>query len=92
MEGAAQTILQQLQDCHLVPDEAPVYQTRRRDRYARALTQLVGLDRAYACGCSRKDIEAALQARHNTEAPAGLERTDTLASVNIVWSPRAKAE
>jgi glutamyl-Q tRNA(Asp) synthetase len=63
VEGAAQTILQQLQDCHLVPDEAPVYQTRRRDRYARALTQLVGLDRAYACGCSRKDIEAALQAR-----------------------------
>jgi putative salt-induced outer membrane protein len=37
-------------------------------------------------------LKAALQARHNTEAPAGLERTDTLASVNIVWSPRAKAE
>jgi len=36
-------------------------------------------------------LKAALQARHNTEAPDGLERTDTLTSVNIVWSPRAKA-
>ncbi len=37
-------------------------------------------------------LKAALQARHNTEAPAGLERTDTLTSINIVWSPRAKAQ
>jgi putative salt-induced outer membrane protein len=36
-------------------------------------------------------LKAAFQARHNTEAPAGLARTDTLTSVNIVWSPRAKA-
>ena len=46
------------------------YRTRRRCTrpsdgigMPSALTQLVGLDRAYACGCSRKDIEAALQAR-----------------------------
>jgi glutamyl-Q tRNA(Asp) synthetase len=73
VDGAAQTILQQLQDCHLVPDEAPVYQTRRRDRYARALTQLMDLGRAYPCGCSRKDIEAALQAR-GTARPRHGER------------------
>ncbi|GAB2504699.1 DUF481 domain-containing protein [Arenimonas alkanexedens] len=36
-------------------------------------------------------LKAAFQARHNTEAPAGLERTDTLTSINIVWTPRAKA-
>ena len=36
-------------------------------------------------------LKAAFQARHNTEAPDGLERTDTLTSVNIVWSPRAKS-
>jgi glutamyl-Q tRNA(Asp) synthetase len=73
IEGAAQTILQQLQDCHLVPDEAPVFQTRRQDRYARALTQLVDRGRAYPCGCSRKDIEAALQSR-GTARPRHGER------------------
>lgn len=36
-------------------------------------------------------LKAGFQARHNTEAPDGVERTDTLTSVNIVWSPRAKA-
>lgn len=33
-------------------------------------------------------LKAGFQARHNTEAPEGVERTDTLTSVNIVWSPR----
>ena len=37
-------------------------------------------------------LKAALQARHNTDVPDDSERTDTLASVNIVWSPRAKAK
>ena len=37
-------------------------------------------------------LKAALQARHNSDAPADRERTDTLASVNIVWSPRSKAD
>lgn len=37
-------------------------------------------------------LKAALQARHNTDVPGNLERTDTLASVNIVWSPHAKSE
>lgn len=35
-------------------------------------------------------LKAAFQARHNTEVPVGTERTDTLASVNIVWSPKAE--
>lgn len=32
-------------------------------------------------------LKAAFQARHNTEVPVGTERTDTLTSVNIVWTP-----
>lgn len=34
-------------------------------------------------------LKAAFQMRHNTEVPVGTERTDTLTSVNIVWSPKA---
>ena len=34
-------------------------------------------------------LKAAVQVRHNTEVPVGTERTDTLTSVNIVWSPKA---
>jgi len=62
-DGAADTMLRQLHDCTLVPDEPPVYQTQRRDRYAQALAQLARVDRAYPCGCSRKDIETALLAQ-----------------------------
>lgn len=62
-DDATATILRQLTDCHLVPDEEPVVQSRRHDRYAAALAQLVAGGRAYACGCSRKDIDTALQAR-----------------------------
>lgn len=32
-------------------------------------------------------LKASIQARHNTEVQPGTERTDTLTSVNIVWSP-----
>ncbi|HEY9143774.1 MAG TPA: DUF481 domain-containing protein [Arenimonas sp.] len=34
-------------------------------------------------------LKAAFQARHNTEVPVGTENTDTLTSVNIVWTPAA---
>jgi glutamyl-Q tRNA(Asp) synthetase len=61
--GAAETILQQLHDCSLVPDEEPVWQSRRGPLYQRALDALVGAGRAYPCACSRKDIEQALTLR-----------------------------
>lgn len=35
-------------------------------------------------------LKAALQARHNTDVPSGVERTDTLTSVNVVWAPKKK--
>jgi glutamyl-Q tRNA(Asp) synthetase len=63
IDGTDRFILWQLQQCHLIPDEAPVFQTQRRERYALALGQLIDQRRAYACACSRKDIEAALQAQ-----------------------------
>ena len=70
-DGAADTILRQLHDCTLVPDEPPIYQTQRRDRYALALADLARMGRAYACGCSRKDIETALQAQGITRPRHG---------------------
>jgi len=55
--GADTLILQQLASCGLVPDEAPVWQSKRAARYQRALDQLVATGHAYPCACSRKDIE-----------------------------------
>jgi glutamyl-Q tRNA(Asp) synthetase len=60
--GAAETIMRQLHECLLVPDEEPVRQSSRGDLYQRALDALVQSHRAYPCACSRKDIEQALAA------------------------------
>jgi glutamyl-Q tRNA(Asp) synthetase len=61
--GAAETILQQLADCALVPDEVPVWQSQRDSLYQAALDHLMSEGRAYPCACSRKDIERALAAQ-----------------------------
>src|SRR6185369_1834932 len=58
--GAAETILQQLADCALVPDDEPVWQSQRDSLYQAALDQLIHEGRAYPYACSRKDIEHAL--------------------------------
>jgi glutamyl-Q tRNA(Asp) synthetase len=58
--GAAAEILRQLQDCRLLPDEAPVFQSQRTHLYRHALEQLMACARVYPCGCSRKDIETEL--------------------------------
>lgn len=59
---AAQTILQQLTACGLIPDEEPLYQTTRLAHYQQALDGLSDAQRAYPCACTRKDIESALAA------------------------------
>ena len=64
MGGAAETILAQLSALGLQPDEVPWVQSRRGDAYARALQQLLAAGRAYPCGCTRKDIDAAQPAPH----------------------------
>ncbi len=61
--GACDTILRQLEACGLVSDEPVLWQSRRGTLYQKALDQLVAAGRAYPCACSRKDIEAALEAQ-----------------------------
>ena len=61
--GAAEHSLAQLAACGLLPDETPVWQSRRGALYAAALARLVGSGWAYPCGCSRREIDAALAAR-----------------------------
>ena len=58
--GAAAVILRQLQDCGLVPDEPPVFQSQRLSLYRHALDQLLANAQAYPCSCSRKDIDSEL--------------------------------
>jgi len=60
--GTDAFILGQLAACGLVPDEAPVWQSRRGAFYQAALDKLALSGRAYPCGCSRKDIEDTLEA------------------------------
>jgi glutamyl-Q tRNA(Asp) synthetase len=59
--GADQTILQQLADCALVPDGPVLWQSQRHAAYQSALDALVQKGWAYPCGCSRKDIETAIE-------------------------------
>jgi glutamyl-Q tRNA(Asp) synthetase len=61
--GADRLILDQLTRCGLVPDEPPVWQSLREPLYAQALERLKASGWAYPCGCSRKDIDAALAAQ-----------------------------
>jgi glutamyl-Q tRNA(Asp) synthetase len=64
--GAAETILAQLADCGLVPDEPPLWQSARGAIYQQALDGLVARGLAYPCACSRKDVEDALAALGRT--------------------------
>jgi len=63
LAGAAETVLRQLADCSLLPDEPPQTQSQHLGRYTRARDRLIAHDLAYPCGCSRKDMEQALQAQ-----------------------------
>ena len=69
--GADRTIIRQLADCGLHPDEPPTYQSQRSAQYQAALSQLLAARRAYPCSCSRQDIEAALLALSQPRARGG---------------------
>ena len=60
--GADEEILRQLAAAGLVPDETPVWQSRRAALYQHALDRLLAAGWAYHCGCTRRDVEAALVA------------------------------
>jgi glutamyl-tRNA synthetase len=53
-----QAILDGLDWLGLDHDEGPYYQTRRFDRYAEVLRQLLDAGKAYHCWCSKERIEA----------------------------------
>jgi glutamyl-Q tRNA(Asp) synthetase len=61
--GADREILRQLAACGMVPDEPPAWQSQRGGLYQQGLDLLVARGQAYACGCSRRDIELALRAQ-----------------------------
>ena len=58
-EDLGHFILQQLSLCGLQSDAPVVWQSKRTALYQEALDALIARAQAYACACSRKDIEAA---------------------------------
>jgi glutamyl-Q tRNA(Asp) synthetase len=61
--GADAMVLSQLAQVWLLPDEPPVWQSKREAAYRAALDRLQASGWAYPCGCSRKDIAEAIAAR-----------------------------
>ena len=57
--GAAEVILAQLAAVGLLPDAPPLRQSSRGPAYQAALDALLQSGWAYACGCTRREIEAA---------------------------------
>ncbi len=60
--GAGEVILAQLARCGLVPDETPLWQSRRGAVYQDALSRLLASGLAYRCACTRSDIAQAMEA------------------------------
>jgi glutamyl-Q tRNA(Asp) synthetase len=59
VEGSASSILAALGRFGLHADAPPLYQSRRSDAYAAALQRLEHAGHAFACWCSRTDLDAA---------------------------------
>lgn len=57
--GTGEFILGQLAALGLLPDEPPVWQSRRGDIYQAALDRLISAGQAYGCACTRAEIAAA---------------------------------
>ena len=58
--GAADTILAQLAACGLHSSGPVLVQSQRSAAYAKAMAQLLSHGQAYACGCTRKEVEDAM--------------------------------
>lgn len=61
--GMGDIVVQQLARCGLLPDEAPLWQSSREAAYGAAMQSLLDADAAYACACTRREIEGALAAQ-----------------------------
>jgi glutamyl-Q tRNA(Asp) synthetase len=64
LPGMDRVILAQLATVGLLPDALPWVQSGRGAAYAQALQQLLDDGRAYACGCTRRDIDLSLGGTH----------------------------
>jgi glutamyl-Q tRNA(Asp) synthetase len=60
--GAAELIQQQLAACGLIADAPVLWQSARAAAYAAALEPMLAVGLAYPCGCTRKEIDAAIAA------------------------------
>lgn len=92
--GADQRILEQLAQCGLQPDDAPVWQSQRGDVYQAALDTLIAQGWAYPCGCSRKEIEAAQSqtvARHHAAVYPGTCRQGLQGKTARAWRLNVQA-
>ena len=69
--GTDEVILNQLATLGLVPDEPPVWQSRRGDLYQAALDRLIASGHAYGCACTRAEIAAAALQAHGPRAKHG---------------------
>ena len=63
VHGAAQHILETLARCGLESDESVVFQSTRREFYEAAFAHLQAAGLIYGCACSRKDVDAAIDAQ-----------------------------
>jgi glutamyl-Q tRNA(Asp) synthetase len=90
--GADLSLFQQLADCGLVPDGPVMWQSQRKAAYQHALDTLVQKGWAYPCGCSRKDIEFAVESaqalpvlRHQTAVYPGTCRNGLKGKPARAW-------
>ncbi|MET0660800.1 MAG: glutamate--tRNA ligase [Steroidobacteraceae bacterium] len=56
-EEATQVILDGMEWLGLKADEGPFYQTRRMDRYAAVIQEMLAADTAYRCYCTKEELE-----------------------------------
>jgi glutamyl-tRNA synthetase len=68
--GAAQGLIDDLRWLGIDWDEGPIIQSDRRPVYDAALQKLIAGGHAYACVCSRKEVEAAASAPHAEDGSA----------------------
>jgi glutamyl-Q tRNA(Asp) synthetase len=88
--GMDEVILRQLATLGLVPDEPPVWQSRRGDLYQVALDRLVASGHAYGCACTRAEIAAAAgpRPRHGELVYPGTCRNGTHGRPVRAWRLR----
>ncbi|CAG9174160.1 MULTISPECIES: tRNA glutamyl-Q(34) synthetase GluQRS [Cupriavidus] len=91
VRGADIEILETLERLGLVPDEPPVWQSRREALYADALHRLDAAGQLYPCGCSRKEIADSLlhvRERHQTLGYPGTCRHGLNGKLPRAWRVR----